>query len=370
MTKPKEASKQGFYLDWKSAGIGIGIGMLLLFLIIVKGGRVEEWNFGIAKVVFPTPTSAAATTAPRSQPAASGVESSAPDLYAHLISVGFMLDDWGPSQLDLRTAPTVGILLKPSNSLRFFDMQVSAPDAFVDLYKVQAEVRANDSETIGRTGMVQLSPQTTDLGGVVPTSYQHQSIKDNWAVQPEWKELTVVVSLYDKSNNIVGSEKTHIQITQTTNKSWWITPPYGKFVFIVYQVNNGPSTTMDLRTIETDGLNVKPGDHLSIREMWYHSLEYDDTKQIFAYVYFSPGPPETMPVRHTQPMNIQFGVHDLVQDNSLQWDIDSAQTAITFDLYRSEGHETEVLARSVFLDRYVIPLKPGSMNGLFPLPSP
>ncbi|MBI5963090.1 MAG: hypothetical protein HY863_06420 [Chloroflexi bacterium] len=57
MPKSKDEANKPFSLDWKSTGIGVGIGMLLLFLIIARGGRVEEWNIGIAKFVFPTPTS-------------------------------------------------------------------------------------------------------------------------------------------------------------------------------------------------------------------------------------------------------------------------------------------------------------------------
>lgn len=56
MSRSTATDGKSFNLDLKSIGIGIGIGMLLLFLITLRGGRVEEWNLGIAKIVFPTPT--------------------------------------------------------------------------------------------------------------------------------------------------------------------------------------------------------------------------------------------------------------------------------------------------------------------------
>lgn len=56
MSKSKDTDVKSFTPDLKSIGIGVAIGMLVLFLITLAGGRVEEWNFGFAKVVFPTPT--------------------------------------------------------------------------------------------------------------------------------------------------------------------------------------------------------------------------------------------------------------------------------------------------------------------------
>ena len=47
-------AKKPFQLDWKSLGFGAIAGALLLAIIMAAGGRVEEWNFGIVKVVIPT----------------------------------------------------------------------------------------------------------------------------------------------------------------------------------------------------------------------------------------------------------------------------------------------------------------------------
>ncbi len=55
MAKPGAGTARSFRMDWKSLGIGVVIGMFALTLLIAVGGRVEEWNFGLVKVVIPTP---------------------------------------------------------------------------------------------------------------------------------------------------------------------------------------------------------------------------------------------------------------------------------------------------------------------------
>ncbi len=173
-----------------------------------------------------------------------------------------MLDAWAPGQIDLRTASTVGIYVDANRSLRFFDIQVSTPDKLDDLYKAQAEAYANDNELIGRTNMIQVSPLTTDRG-IVPVGYQHPTLKGDLGSPARLQELTILVNLYDKiGRNIISTEKTHIKLTQSTNKSWWITPPYAKFVSIIYQVNTGQKISMDFRSIGTDGIDVKPSGRL------------------------------------------------------------------------------------------------------------
>ncbi len=63
MAKPVAGTEKPYRPDGKSIGIGVAIGMLLLTLLLAVGGRVEEWNFGIMKVVIPTPGGGAAPAA-------------------------------------------------------------------------------------------------------------------------------------------------------------------------------------------------------------------------------------------------------------------------------------------------------------------
>jgi hypothetical protein len=56
MTKSKDDARRSFQPEWKSIGIGVAVGMLLMAVLMAAGGRVEEWNFGIMKVVIPTAT--------------------------------------------------------------------------------------------------------------------------------------------------------------------------------------------------------------------------------------------------------------------------------------------------------------------------
>jgi hypothetical protein len=287
-------------------------------------------------------------------------------LNVHLVNISYMTEGWRPVFIDLRTSNTEGVTLHPGELLRLFDIRVSSPENLDGVYNVQVEAYANDNDFMGKTAMAKLSPNITNLGEIIPENFKHPTDATNWQVPSEWKEIVLYIVLYDEnSKDVVGKAKNTIKLIQSESNSWWVSPPYVKIASVVYQINDGEKISMDFRTLESDGINVNLGDTLYIREIWYHSLESDKNKQIVALAYLKPDPSDKFPDHSTPLANISAGVHDLIQDESFTWNFETTTDEIVIALYRNDGFE-----RYTRLDEYVVPIKPGSTNGLIPLPAP
>lgn len=214
--------------------------------------------------------------------------------------------------------------------------------------------------------LIDLAPSITHLGEIIPENYEHPTEGENWQAEANWEKIAMYVVSYDENGkDVLGKEKTTIRLVQAESNSWCVSPPYAKLASVVYQINDEARISMDFRTIETEGIDLSLGDTLHIHEIWYHSLETDPDKQIIALVYTQPGPSDKFPDPSIPLTNISSGVHNLIQDDSFQWKFETTQDRLIVALYRFEGFE-----RYTRLDEYVIPIRPGSKNGLVPLNTP
>ena len=151
---------------------------------------------------------------------------------------------------------------------------------------------------------------------------------------------------------LIQSTRTHVRLTQTSNKSWLLAPPYANIVAIVYQVNDGDKTVLDLRFAITDGIHIQAGDRLRIWEIWYKTIEDVSSKTIFAESYITSGGYNSKTHVQTDEQVFRAGVHELLEGKPFEWTIEPDKIYVIITLARNDEN-----SRSIVLDRYVIPFK-------------
>lgn len=305
----------------------------------------------------PTATSApSATPQPPSLPSATQPPTTYPAF--HLSAIGFITGNWKPRMVDLRAAETVGIHpQKDDNSLGLFDLRVAAPDDLQGKYLVQAEVYASDGTFIGRTKRLPLVARETQLGDVNPTNYIHDTIPNTWRIQAGWEYLTVQVNLYEETGEeVLAANKQKIKLSPTETTAWWIAPPSVAFSVIVYQINNGEKSVLDLRTAETKGLQLKMGDTLKIWEIWYRSMSDGEPKEtdVFGEIYAGPKGEYVNGSNHLVSAGpIKEGTYNLLGNDPFVWENLPQQSWLVLNITR---RDYEGIERSTLLDRLEISL--------------
>ena len=350
------AKQQGdsLVLNWKSLGAIFGAGFfvaaLIFWILSALGFTFPEFGLGPIKIHPPVPVTG--PPGPNS--------SSVPPV--RLVGIGYSIWAWNPQQVDLRTAATEGIAVDPDTALGLLDVRVSVPEALNSTYQTQVEVYANDTDFIGKTKMTPLAPGVVELGDVMPASYVYDTLKNNWRVQAEWSELTIYVNVFDQNSaNALGTEKTHIKLSQANGNSWWTSPPYANFVSVTYRVNEGEEQLVDLRRAESTGINIQPGDTLRILEIWYRSWTAEDTVSIFAEAYLTSGGFNSATHLQTAEAVMMPGAHNLLEGQTFEWTVAQGKNSIVFTLSRNDGYYL-----STVLDRLIIPLNAGASNHTMP----
>jgi hypothetical protein len=282
-----------------------------------------------------------------------------------LAGLAYVSGDWNPRQIDLRTAATAGIYVNPQASFRLMDLQVTVLGEIPSTsYQLQAKVFANDEKEIGETKIVDLIPGLVNLGDVDPTNFQHATISNAWLPQKDWGKLTVVLNIIEKGQDqIIQSTKTDVLFSDQT-RAWFLAPPYANLVAIVYQINDGEKSVMDLRLALVQGIPAKPGDRLRISEIWSHSLAQDSTKILFAEAYLSSGDYDSATHAQTSSVIFEKGVQNLMEGKPFEWTIQDGKKSLIITLSRDNGQEP-----SIVLDRYEIALNPAAPDGLITVPS-
>ncbi len=282
-----------------------------------------------------------------------------------LIGATFLSGDWNPRLLDLRTAASLGLHLSQGVSFKFTDLLVTVPDGTPASYQAQVQTFANDSgRAIGETGTVGLVPGLVTLGDVIPVSFQHPSVVNAWLPQEDWQELTLVLTVFEKdSGRVVQRTRTHVLLADQT-RAWFLPSPYASLISIVYQINEGDKTIMDLRSAPVSGIQVHSGDRLRLWEIWFHTTSTDDSALVHAEAYLSSGSYDSSTYLETDASAFREGVQNLLGAAPFDWTVTSEKNLLILTLSRDMGK-----TRSLVLDRYEIPLSPAAPEGLVPFPT-
>jgi len=289
---------------------------------------------------------------------------SAPEI--DIVGISFMSADWNPRKIDLSSASDEGILIDVDYQFQLVDVSIRTQNKNSSLFEVQSLVYLNEEKgenRIGSTDKHQLIDGIMSLGEVVPSESLKVEIVDNpgeygWQPNENWKNIILVVNILDESEKIVNSSEANIRVTQSNGNAWFIQAPYAHIVSVIYQVNDGEKQTLDFRTLQTEGIDVLPGDTLRIWEIWYHSRDGDTTKTFFATSYLGR---ESIYVDdyceticESNPKTFDFNsIQNIIDTVPFEWVVPPDRNSLTISLLRNDNYP-----RHTVLDLIRIDFKP------------
>ncbi len=277
-----------------------------------------------------------------------------------LISVRYVVDDFDPRMVDLRTVSTSGIPVSKGRALRLFDFWVMVPENAPG-YQFRVEVYAND-ERIGCTRL-----KSMDAGVVVWDELEIESYKDgtctdpeHWSVQSDWQALEIALAVY-RGGERIASTGTLVRLDDS-GTSWLFDPPNLSFASIVYAVNGDQPVVLDLRSVAQAGIDAGPGDELTILEIWYTSNASSE-RSVSVEAFLSSGEFDLATDRSTQRNTVQKGVNPVLDVEPLKWVIPDNRNILVLWLLRSGRGE-----RAVIMDGLNLPIAASKAAGLVPHP--
>jgi hypothetical protein len=271
----------------------------------------------------------------------------------NLVGIRYMADGWNPRLVDLRTAAEDGIPAIHGGTLQLNSLWVSVPAQSSDS-EVQIEIYAN-GDLIGLSSVHPLASPVTQIDDIQIKGYQDSENPDAWLVQDEWENLDISTIVYSQGKR-VGSSKTPIRL-RPGGMSWLISPPSASLVSISYAVNDGAEKVLDLRELNTGGLNVTQNDKLDLRAIWY-AANADGAGQrlwVEAYLTAEGYPSGKVKTNNDNSDLIQKGFHALSSVSSLSWIVPADVNWLMMTLVRSD---------QTVLERINIPLNAQSDPGL------
>lgn len=273
-----------------------------------------------------------------------------------LVSASYLAEDWDPRRIDLSRSEQDGIPASAGQSLQFFDLWVSSSSETGS--NVHAEIFA-DGKSIGNTAeQIVAKGQPVNLGNVQVTNYEHAKVKGAWQVQPDWKEISIVLKTTVNGQLVQLNEAT-IKL-DLNGKAWFIAPPNPSLILLAYRINDEPELVMDLSSVMQNGIPVTEGDTFTLSQAWYKSNVGDNTKNIHVEAYLSSGTYDPTSLIVSPYIAISNGVNSLGNLGNFSWTIPVEEKNLVITLARND--------RTV-LDRYVIPMKSETVSGLVPLTS-
>ncbi|MBN1202047.1 MAG: toll/interleukin-1 receptor domain-containing protein [Anaerolineae bacterium] len=271
-----------------------------------------------------------------------------------LLSLRYMALDYNPHLVDLRTAASDGIMAPSGYSLKFQDLWIWASQEAPE-YGVQAEVYANgeDGQTfVGASAGQTISAGANLLGDVTPKQFIHGSVENAWLVQDDWTDLIVVLVTYHQGDVV---DREHIKIHLNPNSTaWLLDTPTASFASLVYAINDGPLMVLDLPTAEQSGINTRPGDTLTLYDVWYHA-DTDSLKTMTVEAYLTAGGynPDTLQI--SPAIKVEHGIHPIQGFEPMNWTVEDSFVSWVISLGRDD---------QTLLDRIVVPLGSDASPGL------
>ena len=261
--------------------------------------------------------------------------------------------------VDLRTVSTSGIPATAGNALRFFDLWVAVPEDAPG-YKVRVKVYAN-GERIGITSSKSMDAGIVRWDGLTLENYKDGTYPDHWSVQTDWKNLEIVVAIYDGPDTIASSSTPILLAPE--GDAWLLEPPNLSFASVVYSINDGPPLVLDLRTTAEVGLGVKPGDTLTILEIWYNANAGSEQQTVSIEAFLSSNGYDPETDISTLPSAIRQGIHRLPDVSPLTWSVSADKDNLVLWLIRS-GPGISGPGKSQIADGLTLPLASQESPGL------
>jgi hypothetical protein len=280
-------------------------------------------------------------------------------LSASLIGLRYMRNVYDRRLVDLRTASQQGIRVDANSQLQISDLVVST-SKIDPKYSVQIEAYA-DNEYIGHATSKPMTTDRIQWDTIEPDKYiDGDNPTTTWIVQPSWQNLRLAAVTYLEGKAISENWTTIKLVRQAdVGTSWMYDPSYIKLASLIYQVNNGPQLTLDMRDAIGlhQGINVKAGDQLSLQEVWYNATTngVPQTIQFEALLLDSAGGFDSKNFRNAPEEDIQAGMHKLSNFRPITWTVAPDRKFLEVKFLRSD---------QAIIDPLLIPLNPDGNSGL------
>jgi len=291
---------------------------------------------------LPTPTVPTQTAEPTQQTTADTGEAILP-AGVSVISISFEAGGWNRKFIDMHNILSSSFPVSDWESLKFFDIWVSAPED-ISGYQIQAKFHADDDE-IGFTEKHKILQGITNLNDVQVIKYPHDKIDNSWEVQPNWDSIVVELLIY-REDEYLDSVYTTLK-RNPNGHAWYRTPPYVTIASLSYSVGAQPSIEIDFRELEK-GITLSAGDVLELTEIWYRSTEENIMTSIKIEAYISSNGYDQPSAKFSDPNAIQKGVNKFNIDQNLKWSVPKDKTKLVLNLVR--------LSDNALLDQIVIPI--------------
>ncbi len=230
---------------------------------------------------------------------------------ASLIGANYIVDEWNPRLIDLRTAGQDGIPAFPNHSLRLFDLYVFVPEESSG-YVIQAEVSVND-ELIGATQIQKTTSGVMKLGAVAIRKYPSPIISTAWNVGENWTELEIKTRLFNSANDTKSVAETLISIKiNPSGTSWMISPPYATLYSLSYTLNDGPNQTIDARQALSQGLTARKEDKMCLTGVNYNGDFRADKGSVGIVADFMDTHKIVVPANGYNPEPFKPGINDIL----------------------------------------------------------
>lgn len=276
------------------------------------------------------------------------------------VNISYSINDFDPHRIDLRTVSSSGIPVEPGQGLQFLDIWVSVSEDAPG-YGIEAQVFvANTNQYIGKSDFIPVRAGIFQLGDVAITAFNHGDYPAAWKVRDDWTDLIVEIATYtpEKERIVLNRMEVHFD---KNGKAWFTDPPNLGFASLVYAINDGFPLVLDLRDAAKVGLGAKPGDTLSLLEIWYNSNAYDeDTTTIHVEAYLGSAFNEGT-FKETQSDFVRKGIQKLSDVSHLTWTIPENEDFLTLTLVRNEQS-----VKAMVMDRLKLPLNAQEDRSLIP----
>jgi hypothetical protein len=350
--EPESPRRQTNFKMWPAIAIGA---VIILGLGVAIGHFVRDSSPGVAV----TPTLALTSTPIVSSSVPTATTASVPA--ASLIGLRYMRNVYDRRLVDLRTASQQGIRVDANSQLQISDLVVST-SKIDPKYSVQIEAYA-DNEYIGHATSKPMTADRIQWDTIEPDKYiDGDNPTTTWIVQPSWQNLRLAAVTYLEGKAISENWTTIKLVRQAdVGTSWMYDPSYIKLASLIYQVNNGPELTLDMRDAIGlhQGIIVKAGDQLSLQEVWYNATTngVPQTIQFEALLLDGAGGFDSKNFRNAPEEDIQAGMHKLSNFRPITWTVAPDRKFLEVKFLRGD--------QAIF-DPLMIPLDPTGNSGLIP----